>query len=53
MAQLTGKADFRNLEALIVAALVYWGLTGIFSFFQRKLEQRMSKGYVRTAVKAG
>ncbi len=53
MAQLTGKADFRNLEALIVAALVYWGLTGIFSFFQRKLETRMSKGYVRTAVKTG
>lgn len=48
VAQLTGKADFRNLEALIVAALVYWGLTGIFSFFQRKLETRMSKGYVRT-----
>jgi polar amino acid transport system permease protein len=53
MAQLTGKADFRNLEALIVAALVYWGLTAIFSFFQRKLETRMSRGYVRTAVKGG
>lgn len=52
VAQLTGKADFRNLEALIIAALVYWGLTGIFSFFQRKLEARMSRGYVRTAVKA-
>ncbi len=52
MAQLTGKADFRNLEALIIAAVVYWGLTAIFSFFQRKLESRMSKGYVRTAVKA-
>ena len=52
VAQLTGKADFRNLEALIIAAMVYWGLTAIFSFFQRKLETRMSKGYVRTAVKA-
>jgi len=50
VAQLTGKADFRNLEALIVAALVYWGLTAIFSFFQRKLETRMSRGYVRAAV---
>ena len=47
MAQLSGKADFRNLEALIAAALVYWGLTAVFSFFQRKLEERMSKGYVR------
>ena len=52
MAQLVGKADFRNLEALIVAAMVYWILTAIFSFFQRKLEARMSKGYVRTVVKA-
>ena len=51
MAQLTGKADFRNLEALIIAAIVYWGLTAIFSFFQRKLESRMSRGYVRTVLK--
>ena len=26
-AQLAGRADFRNLEALIIAALVYWALT--------------------------
>ena len=46
-AQLVGKADFRNLEALIVAALLYWGLTTIFQFFQLRLERRLSKGYVR------
>ena len=46
-AQLVGKADFRNLEALIIAALVYWGLTTIFSYFQLRLERRLSKGYVR------
>jgi polar amino acid transport system permease protein len=49
VATLDGKADFRNLEALFVAALVYWGLTAVFSFFQRRLETRMSKGYVRGA----
>jgi polar amino acid transport system permease protein len=46
-AQLVGKADFRNLEALIVAALLYWGLTTIFQFFQLRLERRLSKGYIR------
>lgn len=46
-AQLLGRADFRNLEALIVAALIYWGLTTIFQFFQLRLERRLSKGYVR------
>ena len=46
-AQLTGKADFRNLEALLIAALVYWGLTTVFQFFQLRLERRLSKGYVR------
>jgi len=46
-AQLVGKADFRNLEALIVAALLYWGLTTIFQFFQLRLERRLSRGYVR------
>ena len=46
-AQLVGKADFRNLEALIIAALVYWGLTTVFQYFQLRLERRLSKGYVR------
>ena len=46
-AQLVGKADFKNLEAFIIAAAFYWLLTAIFSFFQGRLEARMSKGYVR------
>jgi len=46
-AQLAGRRDFRNLEALIVAALIYWGLTTIFQYFQLRLERRLSKGYVR------
>ena len=46
-ASLVGRADFRNLEALLVAALIYWGLTTLFSYFQLRLERRLSKGYVR------
>ncbi len=48
-ATLLGRADFRSLEALVVAAVMYWVLTGVFSFFQRKLENRLAKGYVRTS----
>lgn len=51
-AQLLGKADFKNLEAYLAVALLYWGLTAIFSFFQRRLESRISRGYVRTPTKA-
>jgi polar amino acid transport system permease protein len=52
-AQVLGKADFKNLEAYLACALLYWGLTAIFSFFQRRLESRLARGYVRTpAVKA-
>jgi polar amino acid transport system permease protein len=46
-AQLAGRADFRNLEALIIAALMYWALTSVFQYFQLRLERRLSKGYVR------
>ncbi len=46
-AQLAGRADFRNLEALIIAALMYWALTTVFQYFQLRLERRLSKGYVR------
>jgi polar amino acid transport system permease protein len=46
-AQLVGRADFRNLEALMIAALMYWGLTTIFQYSQVRLERRLSRGYVR------
>jgi uncharacterized membrane protein YgcG len=46
-AQLLGNADFKFLEALLVAAGCYWLLTAIFTFFQKRLETRMSKGYTR------
>ncbi|MBA2530796.1 MAG: amino acid ABC transporter permease [Nocardioidaceae bacterium] len=45
--QLLGRADNRPLEALIVAAGMYWALTALFTVFQSRLEKRLSKGYVR------
>jgi polar amino acid transport system permease protein len=48
-AQLIGNADVKPLEALISAAAIYWALTAIFTFFQSRLERRMSKGYIRAA----
>lgn len=49
-AQLVGKADFKNLEAYIAVALVYWGLTVVFTFFQSRLERRIGRGYDRAHV---
>jgi polar amino acid transport system permease protein len=46
-AQLAGKRDFRLLEALIMAAAIYWALTTVFQYFQGRLERRLGKGYVR------
>ncbi|MEX0991963.1 MAG: amino acid ABC transporter permease [Actinomycetota bacterium] len=50
LAQLYGKAEFKNLEAYVLVAGMYWILTAVFSFFQRKLEKRFSRGYVRAAA---
>ena len=50
---LVGQQDLRNMEALVVAAGLYWLLTAIFTVFQARLERRMSKGYVRTEVRQG
>jgi polar amino acid transport system permease protein len=51
-ATLAYSDSLRNrLEALIVAAALYWALTSIFTFFQARLERRISKGYVRTEVR--
>lgn len=48
--QLVGKADFKNLEAYVAVALIYWVLTVLFSFAQARLERRMSTGYDRSAT---
>jgi len=39
-----GRAQFNNLEALIVAAIFYWGMTLILTFFQSRLEAYLAKG---------
>jgi polar amino acid transport system permease protein len=39
-----GRAQFNNLEALIIAALFYWVMTLILTFFQSRIETRLSKG---------
>ncbi|MEO8207572.1 MAG: amino acid ABC transporter permease [Chloroflexota bacterium] len=42
-AQRVGTQNFRALEALLVAALVYWVLTIVFSILQDRLEKRMAE----------
>jgi polar amino acid transport system permease protein len=42
-AQRVGTQNFRALEALLVAALVYWILTIVFSLLQDRLEKRMAE----------
>ncbi|MFM8944031.1 MAG: amino acid ABC transporter permease [Actinomycetota bacterium] len=49
-AQLMGKKDFKSLEALVLAAGLYWALTAIFTYFQGRLERRLSKGHVRAVA---
>ncbi len=44
-AQKQGRANFRSLEALLIAAVFYWIITIVFSAFQTQIEVRMSRGY--------
>jgi len=39
-----GRAQFNNLEALIMAAIFYWMMTIVLSYAQSILETRLSKG---------
>lgn len=42
-AETLGSQHFRFIETLLIAALVYWLLTIVFSFFQERLERRMAR----------
>ena len=48
--QLLGKRDYKNLEAYVSVALIYWGLTVMFTILQSRLEKRIGRGYDRTHV---
>ncbi len=39
-----GRANFRGLEALVIAAMWYWLMTIIFTAMQARLERYMSRG---------
>jgi polar amino acid transport system permease protein len=38
-----GTRQVATVEALVIAAAVYWALTMLFSFFQERLERRMAR----------
>ncbi|MCZ2126986.1 MAG: amino acid ABC transporter permease [Anaerolineales bacterium] len=39
-----GRAQFNNLEALIIAAIFYWMMTLILTYIQGKIETHLAKG---------
>jgi polar amino acid transport system permease protein len=44
LAQRLGRSSFNPVTALLIAAIVYWILTIIFSIFQERLEKRLAQG---------
>ena len=43
-AGVAGRPTLHTLQAFLIAALIYWMLTIVFSFFQERLEKRMARG---------
>ena len=46
-ASTTGSRYFRSFETLLVAALIYWLLTILFSLVQERIERRLRESEVR------
>lgn len=44
MARTHGKAEFKYIEMLITAAVIYWTLSAFFEVIQSRIERRMGKG---------
>jgi polar amino acid transport system permease protein len=51
LARAIGRADFRNMEMLITAALIYWIMSAVLEGCQARLERRYSRG-IRSSVPA-
>ena len=46
-ASTTGSRSFRTFETLLIAALIYWVLTIVFSVAQERIERRLRESDVR------
>ncbi len=44
LARTLGRSEFRHLEMLITAALVYWMISGVFEVIQSRIEARYKTG---------
>ena len=44
LARTHGRAEFKYMEMLITAAIIYWVLSGIFELIQARIEKRFGKG---------
>ena len=47
LARTQGRAEFKNLEMLITAAIIYWILSAVFEAIQARIERHYRKGDVR------
>ncbi|WP_225773130.1 amino acid ABC transporter permease [Inquilinus sp. Marseille-Q2685] len=44
LARTHGRAEFKYMEMLIVAALIYWAMSAVFELVQARIEKRFGKG---------
>jgi polar amino acid transport system permease protein len=44
MARTHGRAEFKYMEMLIAAALIYWAMSVTFEYVQARIERRFGKG---------
>ena len=44
LAQIYGRGEFKYMEMLITAALIYWALSAVFEIIQARLERHYGKG---------
>jgi polar amino acid transport system permease protein len=44
MARTHGRAEFKYMEMLIAAALIYWAMSAAFELVQSRIERRFGKG---------
>ena len=41
--ETTGPPSFQSMQTLLVAAMIYWALTIVFSVLQDRLEKRLGE----------
>jgi polar amino acid transport system permease protein len=47
LARTEGQTEFRHIEMMLTASMIYWGFSGVLELIQARIERHFGQAHVR------